>query len=206
MVGEIVVQKGMLITLEGGEGAGKSTLQKALVARLRQWGKKVVVTREPGGSDLGQVIREWILEHKVSNRTELLLFLADRAEHVASVIQPALERKEIVLCDRFADSSIAYQGFGRELGERKVTELVRFATGTIWPDCTLLLDIPPEEGLCRCTTEDRIESEELAFHKRVRKGFLTLAEQDPKRFFVLDATKQQDLLIEDAWNVLKTRV
>ncbi|MCW2607321.1 MAG: tmk [Frankiales bacterium] len=182
---------GTLLALEGGEGAGKSTQSELLVAWLRELGHEVVVTREPGATALGEQVRALLLGGEpVSARAEALLYAADRAHHVATVVRPALERGAVVVTDRFVDSSLAYQGAGRELTAHDVEELSEFATEGLRPDLVLLLDVDPAVGLARArqTGEpDRLEAESLAFHRRVRQGFLDLARRDPGRYLVVPA-------------------
>jgi dTMP kinase len=181
---------GRLIAFEGVEGSGKSTqlelLRRALEGRVRE----VVVTREPGGTPAGERIRAVLLDPAVElhPRAEALLFAAARAELVEAVIRPALERGAHVLCDRYLDSSLAYQGGARGLGRGPVTEVNRFATGGLVPDLVVLLDLDPASGLRRRAGElDRIEGQDLAFHRRVRQAFCDLAAADPGRFAVVDA-------------------
>jgi dTMP kinase len=181
---------GRLIAFEGVEGSGKSTqlelLRRALEGRVRE----VVVTREPGGTPAGERIRAVLLDPAVElhPRAEALLFAAARAELVEAVIRPALERGAVVLCDRYLDSSLAYQGGARGLGRGPVTEVNRFATGGLVPDLVVLLDLDPASGLRRRAGElDRIEGQDLAFHRRVRQAFCDLAAADPGRFAVVDA-------------------
>jgi dTMP kinase len=181
---------GRLIAFEGVEGSGKSTqlelLRRALEGRVRE----VVVTREPGGTPAGERIRAVLLDPAVElhPRAEALLFAAARAELVEAVIRPALERGAHVLCDRYLDSSLAYQGGARGLGRGPVTEVNRFATGGLVPDLVVLLDLDPASGLRRRAGElDRIEAQDLAFHRRVRQAFCDLAAADPGRFAVIDA-------------------
>ncbi len=185
--------RGPFIAFEGGEGAGKSTQVKLLATTLRSDGFEVVVTREPGGSPAGERIRGLLLDPDLGSlapRAEALLFAAARADHVASLIEPALARGAVVICDRFVDSSLAYQGVGRGLGVPEVARLTRFATGGLVPDLTVLLDVDPRVGLERAgrsAIADRIESEELSFHVAVRRAFLDLAEADPDRHLVVPA-------------------
>ena len=195
--------RGAFITFEGGEGTGKSTQLEHLAARLREAGADVVVTREPGGTPVGDAIRALVLdvEHTgaVAPRTELLLYEASRAQLVADVIAPALERGAVVLCDRFADSSTAYQAFGRGIPLAEVLALNMLATGGVTPDLTILLDLPPAEGLARATgssAADRLESEELDFHERVYDGFLTIASGEQARVRVVDAMPGADEVAE----------
>lgn len=204
------MHNGTFITLEGGEGAGKSTLIQSLQKKLEEAGHEVIVTREPGGSSLGKEIRSWLLEkgRDLDRWTELLLFLADRSQHLKEVIRPALDAGKVVICDRFNDSTIAYQGFGRGLDIPKVQELCELVVGQTVPDLTLYLDIPPEIGLQRAHRErgeqDRLESEELAFHIALRKGFHWLAEQEPHRIQTLDAAKTKEQVFDEAWNYVKS--
>jgi len=186
---------GLFVVFEGGEGAGKSTQVKRLAAVLAEQGHDVVVTREPGATVAGAEIRAVLLDPvtSLSPRAEALLYAADRAEHVATVVRPALERGAIVISDRYVDSSLAYQGAGRALAFDEVAELSRWATEGLRPDVTLLLDIDPAMGLGRATgSPDRIEQESLEFHRAVRQGFLDLAAADPGRYLVVDASLTPD--------------
>ncbi|MBS0616499.1 MAG: dTMP kinase [Verrucomicrobia bacterium] len=190
----------MFITFEGGEGAGKTTLIDRLHTFLQKEGKSVLLTRAPGGTEVGALIRDILLRHEpLSSRTELFLFLADRSEHVAQIIRPALANGAIVLCDRFNDSSVAYQGVGRGFGEQWVAELCAFACDGLQPDLTFYLDLDPKIGLQRVQrTKDRIEGEKLAFHQKIRAAYLTIAKKEPARFHVLDATKTPEEVFEEA--------
>lgn len=190
---------GLFITFEGVEGAGKTTQIALLRAALEQEGRNVCVTREPGGDALGEAVRQLVLFEEMTPRTELLLFLAARAQNVEQVVRPHLEQGGIVLCDRFTDSSVAYQGYGRELGRDTVYTLNTFATGGLTPDLTILLDLEPKLGLERQPDRNRMESESLAFHERVRQGFLTEAANDTARFYVLDATQPVEVLHRQIW-------
>jgi len=188
-------QPGVLIAFEGVEGAGKSTQLDLLRCELERRGHGVVVTREPGGTEVGERVRAVLLDPAVDldPRAEALLFAAARAQLVVQVIRPALERGALVLCDRFLDSSLAYQGGGRGLGRGPVEEVNRFATGGLLPDLVVLLDLDPAEGLGRRADRgDRIEVEGLGFHRRVRDAFLELAAGDPGRFAVVDAAATAD--------------
>jgi dTMP kinase len=181
---------GRLIAFEGVEGAGKSTQLELLRLALEGRGRDVVVTREPGGTPAGERVRDLLLDPGVelAPRAEALLFAAARAELVERVIRPALERGAVVLCDRYLDSSLAYQGGARGLGRGPVAGVNRFATGGILPDLVVLLDLDPADGLARrARGRDRIEGQDLAFHRRVRQAFLDLAAADPGRFRVVDA-------------------
>lgn len=192
--------KGLFITLEGPEGSGKSTQIRLLAQRLQAVGHEVVLTREPGGTPAGEVIRH-LLQHNAAGENlcaaaETLLFSASRAQLVHEVIVPALERGAAVLCDRFADSTTAYQGYGRGFDPEELTHLHRFALGDHWPDVTLLLDVPTEVGLARIHARadhaeeglDRMEREAQAFHVRVAQGFRLLAARYPERFRTVDAS------------------
>jgi dTMP kinase len=189
---------GLFITFEGGEGSGKSTQLARVAERLGADGLDVVVTREPGGTPVGDRIREVLLstEHTgMAPMAELLLYEASRAELVAKVIEPALARGAVVLCDRFADSSTAYQAFARGLPLDDVLVLNALATAGRIPDLTLVFDVDPRVGLARARATgaaDRLESEHLDFHQSVRAGFLTLADREPARFAVIDASQTED--------------
>lgn len=189
---------GVLVALEGGDGAGKSTQIAALVEHLAQRhpDQEVVVTREPGGTPLGASIRQLLLHgDHVAPRAEALLFAADRAHHVASLVRPALDRGAVVITDRYVDSSVAYQGAGRDLDAADVASISHWATGGLVPDLTLLLDVDPQEGRRRRGGEhDRLESESAAFHTRVREHFLELAHAAPQRYLVLDAARPAEEL------------
>jgi dTMP kinase len=195
--GERLVGRGTFVVFEGGEGAGKSTQVNALADALRADDREVVVTREPGATEIGQRIRSLVLgkQSSLSPRAEALLYAADRADHVATVVRPALARGAVVISDRYVDSSLAYQGAGRTLPADEVSWLSSWATGGLRPDLVVLLDVPPEVGLGRVArrgSADRLESESTAFHERVRYAFLDLAAGDPKRYLVLDATRPAD--------------
>jgi dTMP kinase len=188
---------GLFVVLEGGEGAGKSTQAQLLADQVRQRGIECVTTREPGGTAVGAAIRALLLDPAtgaLDDRTEALLYAADRAEHVASVIRPALQRSAVVISDRFVDSSLAYQGAGRALEQEQVRELSAWATGGLLPDLTVVLDVDPEVGLQRFSGADRLEGESLEFHRRVRAAFLALADAEPERYLVIDAVQDQALI------------
>lgn len=188
----------MFVAFEGGDGAGKSTQAALLAEHLRAAGREVVLTREPGDSRIGPQVRAIVLDGgELDARAEALLFAADRADHVASVIEPALRRGAVVLVDRYVDSSIAYQGVGRGLGAEAIAEISRFATGGLLPDLTVVLDV--DSGIGRGRVErlgyvDRIERESAALHDAVRQAFLDLAAAQPKRYLVVDAARPADEL------------
>lgn len=187
---------GLFVAFEGGDGAGKSTQSRLLGAALEALGREVVLTREPGGTELGAAIRQVLLhgEH-VAPRAEALLFAADRAHHVATLVRPALERGAVVLTDRYMDSSIAYQGVARALSHEDVRGISVWATEGLLPDLTVLLDVSAEQGRARrAGVHDRLEREADDFHEAVRRGYLRLAEQDPGRYVVLDATEDPTTL------------
>ena len=188
------VSRGLFVSFEGGDGAGKSTQVRALVTWLAGRGRGVVATFEPGATSLGAVLRGAVQHGEdVGARAEALLYAADRAHHVASVVRPALERGDDVVTDRYLDSSVAYQGVGRGLGADVVDRLSRWATDGLMPDLTVLLDVDPQVGLGRLTGEpDRLERAGTAFHRQVRAAFVARAQADPGRFLVLDATRPPD--------------
>ncbi len=194
-------ERGVLITFEGGEGSGKSTQIRMLARRLEAAGLTVRILREPGGTAPGEAIRDILLDPQhlgLDSRAELLLYEASRAQLVADVIEPALEAGEVVLCDRFFDSSTAYQGYGRGLPVDEVMRLNMAATGGLLPDRTLVFDLDAGLGVSRATTHgaDRLEGEDLAFHERVRAGFLAIAASEPERVRVVDASGTVDDLAE----------
>lgn len=196
----------MFVAFEGGEGAGKSVLVAALTVWARGRGVEVITTREPGGTALGTRLREVLLDPATAGldpRAEALLYAADRAEHAARVLRPAIDRGALVLCDRYVDSSIAYQGAARGLGADTVAGLSRWGTAGLLPDLTIVLDIDPATGLARAarrpgSTPDRLEAEPTAFHRLVRRCFLDLAAAAPDRYLVLDATRTPAELSEAA--------
>ncbi len=192
------------MTFEGVEGAGKTTQIALLKAALERQGRRVCVTREPGGDAVAEGVRQLLLSQEMSPRAELLLFLASRAQNVERVIKPELEQGAVVLCDRFIDSSVAYQGVARGLGRDTVAELNAFATGGLVPDITFLLDLDVETGLSRQTDRNRMEEESLAFHLHVRQGYLQEAQRSPGRFCVLDAALPPDELHRMMLERLKT--
>ncbi len=186
---------GIFIALEGGEGAGKSTQAKLLEQWLSSAGHDVVLTREPGGTPVGAALRAILLNHdtgSLSPRTEALVYAADRAEHLDALIRPALTVGSIVITDRYVDSTLAYQGAGRSLDVADLEQLAQIATGGLRPHLTIVLDIDPVDGLSRAGELDRIESEPLDFHQRVRERFLALAAADPGRYLVVSAMGDVD--------------
>ena len=184
--------KGIFIAFEGGEGTGKSTQSELLKAWLEQEGETVILSREPGGTDLGKDLRKILLGHEtgaISPRAEALLYAADRAHHVFSVIRPGLDAGDVVITDRYFDSSAAYQGAGRVLNPSEVARISRWATESLYPTLTILIDLPAEIGLGRLQSRDRLEAEPTEFHERVRQEFLQIAMMDPERYFVVDGTQ-----------------
>jgi dTMP kinase len=191
--GHVPARGGLFVALEGGEGTGKTTQARMLAIWLREQGFDVITTREPGATKVGMRLRALLLDTAhagMSPRAEALMYAADRAEHVASVITPALTRGAVVITDRYTDSTLAYQGAARGLRKDDVAWLSRWATGGLVPDLTILLDLPPQAGLGRrARSADRLEAEPSEFHERVRAGFLALARAEPERYLVLDATR-----------------
>jgi dTMP kinase len=198
---------GLFVTVEGGEGVGKSTQARRLAERFRAHGSEVVETHEPGRTPMGDRIRALLLDPSVemSARTELFLYEASRAELVAAVVAPALERGAVVVCDRFLDSTTAYQAYGRGLDVEEVVALNDSATGGLRPDVTVLLTLDLREALGRATRHgaDRMERESLEFHERVHDGFLEIAAAEPARFIVVDAAGSPDEVAESAWTALR---
>lgn len=198
---------GSFIVFEGGEGTGKSTQVTVLVERLRLSGYDVVATREPGGSAISESIRNLILQDGsagMSPRCEALLFAAARAEHVSSLIRPALERGAVVVSDRFIDSSIAYQGVGRGLGQQEIARISRWATDDVAADLTVLLDVDPVIGLARAQDPNRLEAEDLAFHVSVQEAFLKLAREDPSGHVVVPADRTPDQVADEVWRAVES--
>lgn len=211
------MSNGFLITFEGGEGSGKTTLLHQLADILRSNGFQVLTTREPGGSCLGETIRDWLLQQQskmaIGREAELLLFLASRAQHIEETILPALHAGKIVLCDRFNDSTIAYQGGARGLGIEYVQKLCQLVCGTTIPQLTFFLNVSPEVGLARSKRMikkhaasgelDRIESEDLSFHQKIQDTFEFLARQEPLRIYTIDAHQSQKSVREEALSILE---
>ncbi|HWU29102.1 MAG TPA: dTMP kinase [Microbacterium sp.] len=201
-------RRGLWITLEGGDGSGKTTQAALLAEWLGAQGRTVLHTREPGGSEVGVLIRNIVLHHRgeVAPRAEALLYAADRAHHVATVVRPALQRGDVVIQDRYLDSSVAYQGAGRVLDATEVRDLSLWATEGALPDVTVLLDIDPSEARRRLDADDkpfdRLEAEKEEFHTRVRDSYLRLAAAEPERFLVVDATRDP----EDIASVIRARL
>ena len=197
--------RGLFVVFEGGEGAGKSTQASLLAEALSD--REVVLTREPGGTPTGQRIREILLDPEtgdLDHRAEALLYAADKSEHLRAVIVPALERGAVVICDRYVDSTLAYQGAGRDLDPAELEWIVRWSTNDLRPHLTVLLDVAPSEGLGRFEERDRIEAEGADFHGRVREGFLALAAKDPAHYLVLDARQPREDLAEQILQRVKS--
>ena len=206
---------GLFITFEGTEGCGKSTQINALTARLQDQGQQVLQTREPGGTPLGEAVRN-LLQHDeagagMSPEAELLLFTASRAQLTRERILPAIAKGEIVLCDRFMDSTTVYQGVARQINTQAVATINRFAVGEARPDLTILIDLPPEVGMARVHARsdgqlDRIEQEAIEFFQAVRAGYLKLAESEPERFLVLDGSASVEVLEQQIWAAVQPRL
>ena len=193
----------MFVTLEGPEGSGKSTVVQMLAERLRGSGLDVLTTREPGAGEVGQAVRQILLHgESIEPLTELFLFLADRSEHVAKTVRPALARGQVVLCDRHADSTVVYQGYARGLDLARLRSLNELATGGLKPDLTLLLDLDVKTGIARTQDKDRLDNEPIEFHERVRAGFLAEADLEPGRWKVVDASRPLDEVVEECWKAL----
>jgi len=205
-----MAQKGKFITLEGGEGCGKSTLLPRLTERLRAAGRTVLTTRDPGGTDIGDQIRH-VLQHSrksaaMASETELLLYCASRAQLVREVIAPALEHGEIVLGDRFYDSTTVYQGVGRQLDPRTVARIIEFAAIGCAPNLTVVIDLDPRVGLERVRGRklfDRMDNQSLEFYERVRRGYLDLAKHEPRRVKIVDGSQSVDAVEEQIWNLVQ---
>jgi dTMP kinase len=202
------VSRGVFITLEGGDGSGKTTQAELLHEWLATRGRTVVRTREPGGTEVGVEVREIVLHHRgdIAPRAEALLYAADRAHHVATVVRPALARGEVVIQDRYIDSSVAYQGAGRVLDPEAVRGISEWATEGLLPDLTILLDLDADAARGRLdearTRYDRLEAEASDFHDRVRAAYLTLADEEPDRFLVVDASRP----VDEIASVIRARV
>ncbi len=203
----------MFITLEGPEGSGKTSQIPALAEFIKDAGYEIVVTREPGGTPVGDQIREVLMNLKnvsIVPRTEILLFLAARAQHVESVIRPALELGKVVLCDRFGDSTLAYQGYGHNTDLTTLRSLLDFSTGGLKPDLTLLLDIPVSKGIERkqdnCSEWNRLDAYAVAFHERVRQGYLKLANEEPDRWVIINAAHDKEKVQESMRQAVMQRL
>lgn len=202
---------GKFISFEGPDGAGKTTALNSIVADLTpQLNDNLVVTREPGGNRISEAIRDIILDRKnteMDDRTEALLYAAARRQHIVETIMPALKSGKMVLCDRYVDSSVAYQGAGREIGVDEVYQMNLFATAGLLPDLTIYFDVPSEIGLRRIMTHrtdeiNRLDVEQLSFHKRVRASYLKIAEQNPQRIQVIDATQSKAKVVSDVEKII----
>ena len=200
----------MFISFEGIEGSGKSTLLENLKKYYLKKELEVIFTKEPGGTELGKDIRGILLnpESSISSEAELLLLMADRIEHVTTTINPNLKKNKIIFCDRYIDSTIAYQGKGRNLSENKIKELIEILNLPI-PDLTILLDLPVEDGLLRANKRnelDRFEKEDINFHKSIRKSYLDLQKKDPKRIFLFDSSISENKLFENVLNLIEKKI
>ena len=200
----------MFISFEGIEGSGKSTLLENLKKYYLKKELEVIFTKEPGGTELGKDIRGILLnpESSISSEAELLLLMADRIEHVTTIINPNLKKNKIIFCDRYIDSTIAYQGKGRNLSENKIKELIDILNLPI-PDLTILLDLPVEDGLLRANKRnelDRFEKEDINFHKSIRKSYLDLQKKDPKRIFLFDSSISENKLFENVLNFIEKKI
>lgn len=199
------MMQGLFITFEGPDGCGKTTQMKLLAEYLEKKGEKVVLTREPGGKGLGEKVREILLNYdgEVSDRCESFLFLADRAQNIDIIVNPAVKAGKIVLCDRHIDSTVAYQGYGRGLDIERINMLNNLATNGKKPDLTFVFDVDVETSMKRVGKEkDRMESAGVEFHNRVRQGYLELAKQEPNRIKVIDATKSIEEIHDEVINIL----
>jgi len=199
------LKKGLFITFEGGEGCGKTTLIDSIEKALKK-NFQIIKTKEPGSTVLGDKIRKILLskkgKFKISNFAELCLYLSSRAQHIEEVILPGIEEKKIILCDRFNDSTIAYQGYARELGFGKVENFCNFVSQNLKPDITIYLDIDPKIGLKRLKSFDRLESEDISFHLRVKKAFEMLIEKEKDRFFIVNGEKSKKEVFEKTFKFL----
>ncbi len=195
------VREGTFIAFEGGDGAGKSTQARRLAATLEEAGREVVLTRQPGGTALGHALRDLVLHGEaITPRAEALIFAADKAQHVHEVILPSLARGAVVITDRYVDSSIAYQGAGRDLGSAEVAELQDWAVAGLTPHLTVLVDVDPGEGRRRRgAVHDRMESEADSFHTAVRRHFHALAAAAPERYLVVDGTSSPEAIADLVW-------
>lgn len=204
----------LFVTFEGGEGSGKSTAIKSLVDKLQKEGYEIVLTREPGGTPISEQIRDVILNKgntAMDPVTEALLYAASRRQHVEEKVRPALKEGKIVLCDRFLDSSLAYQGGARGLGMDLILKINEPAINGLWPDVTIFFDLKPEVGLARINANsnrevNRLDVEKMEFHQKVRASFLELAERYPDRYVIIDASKTPEEVAEEAYDALKVKL
>ncbi|AIQ66227.1 dTMP kinase [Paenibacillus graminis] len=209
-----MAREGFFITLEGGDGSGKTTVLGRVAAYLQNHSMPYLITREPGGIEIAEKIRSIILDpaHTAMDaRTEALLYAASRSQHLAEVVEPALKEGLTVLCDRFVDSSLVYQGYARGLGIEEVRSINQFATGGRMPDLTFYLDVDPEVGLSRIAANqdrevNRLDLESMAFHQKVREGYRQVVESDPQRIVVLDANRPIHMVEQDIIQTLKDRI
>ncbi|MDB6354431.1 dTMP kinase [Trichococcus sp. K1Tr] len=207
--------RGIFITIEGPDGSGKTTALQQVVPRLQQeMNRKVVATREPGGSPIAEKIRSLILDPShtdMDSRTEALLYAASRRQHLIEKVLPVLESGDVIFCDRFVDSSIAYQGYARGIGEEGIREINQFATEGLEPDVTLYIDVPAEVGIQRIHANldereyNRLDQEKLDFHEKVRAGYLQLAKANPERIVVVDGTMSREAVAEACYHIIKNR-
>jgi dTMP kinase len=200
------VPAGLLVTFEGIEGSGKSTQIGLTRAYLEEQGYPCLVTKEPGGSPLGEEIRGFLLDRedlKMDPLTELFLIEADRAEHVAEIIRPAMDQGRIILCDRYTDATVAYQGYARGLDIAAITQLNHWVTGGLTPQRTIVLDCPVEVGMARAKGEDRFEREDKRFHERVREGYLRIAQQEPQRVTVVSGEGEKSVIQKEILKIIR---
>lgn len=206
--------RNLFITFEGPEGAGKTSVLKAIIERLEHEHIEFLATREPGGIRIAEEIREVILNPAntaMSAHTEALLYAAARSQHLHEKVEPALQAGKVVLCDRFIDSSLVYQGIGRDLGVAKVRAINEFAIGRRMPDKTILFDLEPSIGLARIKANrqneiNRLDAESLAFHEKVRNGYLQLAKEDPNRIIPINANRSLEEVVEETWVIVKSLI
>jgi dTMP kinase len=205
---------GIFITLEGPEGSGKTSAIKSIKPILEEMGYEIVMTREPGGTDISEQIRNVILNRantSMDPRTEALLYAASRRQHLVEKIWPSLKEGKIVICDRYLDSSLAYQGYARGLGVEEILKVNSYATEGTFPDLTLLFDVTPEVGLARISANskrevNRLDLEKISFHQKVRQGYLNLAKEFPDRYVIIDASKPQEEVAKQTLAVIKERL
>lgn len=205
---------GLFVTMEGPEGSGKTTVAKKVVQRLKEEGFSVLYTREPGGVEIAEKIRDIILDVHHTNldvRSEALLYAASRRQHLVEKVLPALENDMIVICDRFIDSSLAYQGYARNIGIDEVYAINQFAIGNHWPDLTILLDIDPQVGIQRIMNErqnevNRLDLEGMAFHQKVHEGYQILKEKYASRFSIVDGNQNPEKVFSDVYDLIKEKL